>query len=301
MNYNTKQFVLQITKFWKSWIILILLLFISPVKAQISGYLGNEKPVYDYSGFKPISPKLFVKQNFNKLKKEYQIDPPTLDRGYRIEIVPAKRKGFRPSVRTNQLYAQLVEDAALEWAKQNNYKVYRESGYEIVQKLGDGTEISVNIVPGFWGPPANKTIEQDFKNKHPYLYTNAISDYSLINKRYSTIHGLKSYESEVLSISDKKLINEYIKKIGELKQAGKLNKKLGIETLKNFSNHYDGEIEIITSKYGEVSGDLIKYQKDKKGISANLMPLKLMMNSMLSFCDQKINEAIKIFMAQIKK
>ena len=107
-------------------LILALLFTCFPLQAQLGGG-GVDKPAFDYSNFKPITPKVFVKQYFNKLNKEYKIDPTTLERGYRIEIVPAKRKGYRPSVRTNQLYAQLVKDAALEWAKKNNYKVFRHN------------------------------------------------------------------------------------------------------------------------------------------------------------------------------
>ena len=295
MNNFYNESLLKISTF------VVILLFINiPLKAQISGYIGNDKPVYDFSDFKPITPQKFVKQNFKKLQEQYKIDPSILDRGYRIEVIPAKRKGFRPSVRTNQLFAQLVEDAALEWAKQNNYKVYRENGYEIEQKLSNGTKINININPSFWGPKYNKTIEKEFDENHSRLYTNANGDFSLINKRYSTIHGLKSYESEVTGISDKKFKDEYLKKISELIQSGKTDKETDITTLKTYANYFNGGIEIIISKYGDVSG-VIEKNQNQKGISVDLTPLKLMINSMFSFCDQKINDVIKIFMAKMKK
>ena len=104
-----------------------------------------------------------------------------------------------------------------------------------------------------------------------------------------------------MNIADKILIDENLRKNTELQQSGNLNKETEIETLKNFSNHYEGGIEIISSKYGDITGEVSKYQKNKKGISANLMPLKSMINSMLSFCDFKINEVIEMFLSKIKK
>ncbi len=244
MKTFTNQLSLRTLEFSKLLILTLLITLPFSVRAQISGYLGDETPKYDFSDFKPLTAQKFLETNFDFIKTEYLKSPETLIKGYRIEIIPSKRQGFRPSVSTHQIYGQLVDKAVLEWAQKNNYTVYLDNGYKIVKKLDSGTEITVNIATGRWDPPTHKTVEQDFRARH-----------NRPNTKFSKLHGILSAES----------VNS---------------------------------IELLRTKYGAVYGEI--YNPDNgNNKDVNLTPLKDMMNSVLDFCDQKIEAARSLFLKKI--
>lgn len=280
--------------------ILILILFLSSllVKAQLGGGGFTNDTPYDLTDFKPLTAEAFISDNFSLLKQEYDIDPSTLIKGYRIEVIPAKQ-GFRPSVSNHQIYSTLVNSAVLEWAIENNYTVYLDNGYRIVQKSENGTEISIHISPSFSSPKFNKTIAQEFTENHNNNWNNQTSGWSVFNTNLSTFHGLKAFEKENLAINDTKLIDDCQKEMNVLIQSGETDNEKSASLIKSFANHYEGSVELIRSKYGEVSGSIEINQPDK-GIKGNLIPVKEMMESMLSFCDHKINMVRSLFMEKNK-
>ena len=278
----------------------LILIFISFfAKAQLGGGGFAEDRPYDLTDFKPLTPETFIVDNFSFLKQEYDINPSTLINGYRIEVIPSKRQGFRPSVSNHQIYSNLVKSAVLEWAIQNNYTVYLVNGYRIVKKLENGTEISLYISPSFSSPRFDKTIEQEFDRNHNNNRNNQTSGWSVFNTKLSTFHGLKSFEKENLAINDSKLIDDCQKEINALIQSGETSNDKSNSLIKSFANHYEGSVELIRSKYGEISGSIELNQRDK-GINGDLSPVKEMMESMLIFCDHKIDVARSLFMDKIK-
>lgn len=279
---------------------MLIFIFISFLaKAQLGGGGFSEESPYDLSDFKPLSSEAFVADNFTFLKQEYDIDPSTLTKGYRIEVIPSKHQGYRPSVSKHQIYSNLVENAILQWAIQNNYTVYLDYGYNIVQKLEDGTEIQIHISPSFSSPQFNKSIEQEFAENHNNNWNNQTSGWSVFNTKLSVFHGLKAFEKENLAIYDSKLIDACQKEINVLIQSGETDNDKSVSLIKSYANHYEGSIELIRSKYGEVSGS-IAIDQTAKGIKGNLNPVKEMMESMLVFCDHKIDVVRSLFMDKIK-
>lgn len=189
MKMLKKQLKLHLLQYAKNTIFIIFIIFfITPANAQLGGNGLDKNTPYDQSDFKFLTAEKFLETNFNLIKKAYIKFPHILEKGYLIEVIANKRQGFRPSVRTNQLYAQLLESAVLEWAILNDYKVYREGGYRIEQKLDDVTEVNIAFTSGFWGSPVGKTLEQVFKKDNLYLYKIVHGNYSLINSE-SAIFG----------------------------------------------------------------------------------------------------------------
>lgn len=243
---QTKCLKLHFTQNAKLLILIILIAFwVIPVKAQLSGGSFDDVRPYDFSDFIPLTPKKFIETNFGIIKREYDKFPSTLVNGYRIEIIPNKRQGFRPSVSTHLIYNSLVDNAILDWAHQNKYDVSLNNGYQIVKDQDDGTKITINVTNSSWWPNPKKTIEQDFRDTH---YTGS-------NLKFSELHKILSFESA-------------------------------------------NSIELMRTKYGELSGEITKNQKTES-INTNLEPLKEMILSMLNFCDDKTSKARLLFLEKI--
>jgi hypothetical protein len=276
-------------------LLVIITFWIIPVKAQIGGGFSTEIQTYDFTDFKPLSPEKFVETNFDKLKREYDKFPSTLVNGYRIEIIPNKRQGFRPSVSTHLIYNSLIDNAILDWAHQNKYAVLLNNGYQIVKNQDDGTKITINVTTSAWWPNPKKTIEQDFLDRHSLIYTNSTGSFNVANTRLSTLHGIKIYEKEAKIITERNLRDAYTKKVNQLIQSGGASKEKDIELLNTYANSYTGSIVLMRTKYGELSGEITKAQ-ETQGINTNLEPLKEMILSMLNFCDDKTNSARLLFL-----
>lgn len=84
-------------------LILVLLLSNFQVSVQLGGGGFTAEMPYDLTDFKPITAEVYIADNFSLLKQEYEVDPSTLIKGYRIEVIPEKRQGFRPSVSNHQI------------------------------------------------------------------------------------------------------------------------------------------------------------------------------------------------------
>jgi len=243
---QTKYLKLYFTQNAKLLTLIILIAFwVIPVKSQLSGGGFDDVSPYDFSDFKPLTPEKFIETNFGIIKREYDKFPSTLVNGYRIEIIPNKRQGFRPSVSTHLIYNALVDNAILDWAHLNNYDVSLNNGYQIVKDQNDGTKITINVTNSSWWPNPKKTIEQDFRDTH---YTGS-------NSKFYELHKILSFESA-------------------------------------------NSIELMRTKYGELSGEITKGQKTES-INTNLEPLKEMILSMLNFCDDKTSKARLLFLEKI--
>ncbi|AMC11515.1 hypothetical protein Lupro_09655 [Lutibacter profundi] len=299
MNTFAKLAYLRILGFAKLFIFLISISLSFSVKAQIGGSFTAETPTYDFTDFKPLTAAKFIENEFVFLKREYDKYPSTLEKGYRIEVIPSKRQGFRPSVSNHQIYRHLIDNAVLEWAHQNNYTVYLDNGYKIVNKLKDSTEVVVYVISAFTSPLFNKTIEQEFDKNHNSNWNNQTSGWSVVNTQFGTLHGLKSFETIRVAINGAKLIDECQKKLNQLTQSGNASKEKSIAIIKSFTNHYEASIELIRSRYGEVSGEIENRQKPV-GVKGDLVPVKDMIDSMLTFCDHKIDVAKSLFLERNK-
>ncbi len=270
--------------------LLLIMLFAKSTEAQISGEIGVRQ--FDYSDFKPITPEDFVKKHFDFLKREYKKDPSILMKGYKIEVVPASNPRYHPTVRTNQIYNELVTSTVLEWAKNNGFRVFLDNGYNL---WNSDSTININYTNSFWGPPYNKTLEQDFKDNNRWLYTDEVSDFRIINKHYGSFHGLLDYETEIVSVANPKIQDTIRRKIAEL---GQDKQTVGNDKMKNLilghADHYQGSIILIDSKYGGISGSV-----ETNGHVGQLDQVTKVLGNLLEKCDEQIGQARNYFYKQM--
>ena len=270
--------------------LMLIMVFAKGTEAQISGEIGVRQ--FDYSDFKPITPEAFVKKHFDFLKQEYKKDPTILLKGYKIEVIPASNPRYRPTVRTNQVYNELVKSTVLEWARKKGFRVFLDNGYDL---WNSDSTININYRDSFLGPPYNKTLEQDFKDNNRWLYTDEVSGFRIINKHYGNFHGLLDYETEIVSVTNPETREKIRKKIAEMRQ----NKQTaGNDEMKNLilahADHYLGTITLIDSKYGGISGLV-----ETNGHVGQLNQVTTILGDLLGKCDEQIDKAQNYFYKQM--
>ena len=268
--------------------------------AQIAGGMGVDVP-FDYSDFQQLSPEAFVEEYFDMLEREYQADPSILTEGYRIEVVPSSNPQYTPSVRTHQIYSELIRSAVLAWGQKQGYSVY--NGYTIEQVLGD-TIVSLCYNESFWGPRYDKTLEQEFREHNRLVYTDETTatagECSIASTRFGILHGLLSKEGEVTGISGRQLREECEKKMSQYVQSGGESEEEVLDLIRSYCTYYEGSIGLIDSKYGSFSVSITKSQ-EAPGIVGNLSLAKNMLNDLLSYCDTQIGAAKAAFLEQLRE
>jgi len=266
--------------------------------AQLAGGMGVDMP-FDYSDFQQLSPKAFVEKHFEMLNREYQADPSILTQGYRIEVVPPSHPGNNPSVRTHQIYGELIRNAVLAWAQKQGYSVYNR--YTIEQVLGD-TTVSLDYDESFWGPRYDKTLEQEFR-ENCSVYTDVTTatsgELSIASSRFGSLHGLLTCEMERTGLSDHQIREEYETKMSQYIESGGESQEEVLAMIRAYCTYYEGSIGLIDSKYGCFSVEITKSQ-EAPGIVGDLSLAKNMLNELLAYCDTQISEARSAFLEKLE-
>jgi len=252
---------------------------------------------YDFSDFEPLTPEKFVENYFSSLKEYYERDPNAISDGLLV-IIRQPVSGYRATAAVIQVYRELVKSAVLEWAHLSGYPVGSTvygSSYTIVQTWNDELSPSLKFTPKFLYTRADKSIEEDFREKNPSHEMRegaGEQPWQFGSSRMTSTFGILCSEKEHKAVSASQHNN--LIKLGVIPNVKEISK----EAFKNFllskANSYTGVIILAPSKYGGWSGS-IGYFEEKSPVSGSLTPIRSMLNSALAYCDSKIAEAQRLF------
>ncbi len=251
---------------------------------------------YDFSDFEPMTPEEFINRNFSYLKEYYEKDPNSITEGiYKIVKQPPEGSKYRPTVYVIQPYSELVESAIYEWAKNSGYDiaytVYGGSegfgiisdwGNHLAPNLGHGRHVSHRS--------PDKTIEEEFREKNS-RYTGEVR---LNGSRtwISSVKGIPAVYSigRAITESRQRVMDE--QKIHTPDRDAPKSEWIAYFT--GNSNSFSGSISLMDSKFGSW-GASVGYHSETSPVEGSIDPALAMLESVLAFCDEKINAAKILF------